>query len=91
LKLTCDESLSNFAFDFNSRRYIEGFQVLAHYAPGKAVQVDPTRPMLKAPGCERLKLKCDDLLSTVPFKINLRRYNLAYSTAVGLCRLNDKI
>jgi hypothetical protein len=30
--------------------------------------------MLKAPGCERLKLKCDDPLSSVGSKFKLRRY-----------------
>jgi len=29
---------------------------------------------LKAPGSERLKLKCDDLLSKFAFNFNLRRY-----------------
>ena len=40
---------------------------------GRAVQVDPIKPTLKAPGTKRLKLWCDILLST-SFKINLRRY-----------------
>jgi hypothetical protein len=31
-------------------------------------------PTLKAPGCKRLKLKCDELLSNFAFKFNLRRY-----------------
>jgi hypothetical protein len=30
--------------------------------PGRAVQVDPIKPTLKAPGTKRLKLKCDELL-----------------------------
>jgi hypothetical protein len=33
------------------------------------------KPKLKPPGTKRLKLKCDKLLSTSAFKINLRRYN----------------
>jgi len=41
---------------------------------GRAVQVDPMKPMVKPPGTERLKLKCDILLSTSAFKSNLRRY-----------------
>ena len=41
---------------------------------GKAVQVDPIKPKLKAPGAKRLKLKCDILLSIFAFKFNLRRY-----------------
>ena len=32
------------------------------------------KPKLKPPGIERLKLKCDILLSTSAFNINLRRY-----------------
>jgi hypothetical protein len=35
------------------------------------------KPMLKAPGTKRLKLKRDIPLSTSAFKINLRRYNVA--------------
>jgi hypothetical protein len=35
------------------------------------------KPMLKAPGSKRLKLKESELLSIVAFKINLRSYNLA--------------
>jgi len=41
---------------------------------GRAVQVDPIKPTLKAPGYARLKLKCDDMLSNFAFKLNLRRY-----------------
>jgi hypothetical protein len=36
-------------------------------------------PKLKSPETERLKLKCDILLSTSAFKINLRRYNMVVS------------
>jgi len=32
--------------------------------------------MLKAPGCERLKVKCDDLLSNVAFNFMLRHYTM---------------
>ena len=43
---------------------------------GRAVQVDPIKPVLKAPGSILLKLRCDDgLLSKVAFDFNLRRYN----------------
>ena len=38
------------------------------------MQVDPMKPTLKAPGSERLKLKCDEPLSNFAFKFNLRRY-----------------
>ena len=47
--------------------------------PGRAVQVDPIKPTLKALGTKRLKLKYGELLSNVAFKFNLRRYNLAFS------------
>jgi len=36
------------------------------------------KPKLKPPGTERLKLKCDMLLSTSAFTTNLRHYNSAF-------------
>ena len=51
--------------------------VVADYCLGRAVQVDPMKPKLKPPGTNRLKLKCDILLSTSAFKVNLRRYTWA--------------
>jgi hypothetical protein len=39
-----------------------------------AVQIDPMKPTLKAPGAKRLKLKYDDPLSNFPFIFNLRRH-----------------
>ena len=49
---------------------------------GEAVQVDPIKPKLKAPGTKRLKVQCDEPLSNFAFKSNSRRYMLArdYST-----------
>ena len=44
--------------------------------PGRAVQVDPFKPTLKAPVSKRLKLKYDILLSNFAFRFNLRRYSL---------------
>ena len=41
---------------------------------GKAVQVDPIKPTLKAPATKRLKLKYDNLRSNFAFHFNLRRY-----------------
>ena len=38
------------------------------------MQVDPIKPALKAPGTKCLKLNCDEPLSNVAFKFNLRRY-----------------
>ena len=45
--------------------------------PGEAVQVDPIKPKLKAPGTKRLKLEYDTLLLSFAFNFNLRRYTLA--------------
>jgi len=58
-------------------------------APGRAVQVDPIKPMLKAPGTKRLKLNGNELHSNFAFKFNMRRYSLdsAGSSAVhGVAR-----
>jgi hypothetical protein len=43
--------------------------------PGRAVQVDPVKLTLKAPGSKRLTLKYDGLISTFAFNFNLRRYS----------------
>ena len=40
------------------------------------MQVDPIKPVLKAPGSMLLKLRCDGPLSSVAFNFNLRRYTL---------------
>ena len=40
------------------------------------MRIYPIKPALKAPGSERLKLKCDDMLSSFAFKFNLRRCNV---------------
>jgi len=48
--------------------------------PGRAVQVDPMRPTLKASGTKRLKLTCGKLLSNLTFKFHLRRYNLGWKS-----------
>jgi hypothetical protein len=47
------------------------------------VQVDPLKPKLKPPGAKRLNLKCDILLSTFAFKVNLRRYSTGIVSCVG--------
>ena len=39
------------------------------------MKVDPIKPTLKSPGTKRLKLNCDDLLLSLGFNFNLRRYN----------------
>jgi len=84
LKLNCDILLSTSAFKFNSRRCtggrrrrVRGFGIRQRNRRGKAVQVDPIKPVLKAPGSVLLKLRCDKLLSTFAFKLKLRRYNAA--------------
>jgi len=41
---------------------------------GRAVQVNPIKPILKAPKTKRLKRKEYELLSNLAFKFNLRRY-----------------
>ena len=41
---------------------------------GGAVQVEPMKSKLKAPGTKCLNLKCGKLLSSFGFKFNLRRY-----------------
>jgi len=41
---------------------------------GRAVQVDPIKPALKAPGTKRLELIYDGPLSDFAFKFKLRRY-----------------
>jgi len=45
---------------------------------GKAVQVAPIKPTLKARGTKRLKLRYDELLSSFAFNLNLRRYDMAF-------------
>jgi len=40
------------------------------------VQVDPIKTTLKPTGTKRLKLNCDELLSTFAFNFNLRRYDM---------------
>ena len=41
---------------------------------GRTVQIDPMKPVLKAPGSMLLKLGNDAPLSNFAFKLNLRRY-----------------
>ena len=43
---------------------------------GRAVQVDPIKPMLKASRTKHLMLTCDEPFSNVAFKFNLRRYTM---------------
>jgi hypothetical protein len=50
---------------------------------GKAAQVDPINPQLKAPGSKRCKLKYNKLRSTFAFNFNMRCYALAYDAHAG--------
>jgi len=49
LKLSYDVPPSNFACKFNLRRYSQSADPI-HAFHGRAVQDDPIKPMLKAPG-----------------------------------------
>ena len=53
------------------------------YYTGRAVQVDPMKPMLEPPATKRLKLNCDILLSTSAFKFNLRQYTPGFTAAAA--------
>jgi len=55
----------------------DGLDGAAQRGHGRAVQVDPVKPTLKAPGTNLLTLKCDEPLSSFAFKFNLRRYTMA--------------
>ena len=73
LKLEYDEVVTSFAFKSNLRRYILGGSKQPHLH-GRAVQLDPMKPTVKAPGTKRLRLKYDRLLSILPqicFQIQL--------------------
>jgi len=45
---------------------------------GGAVQVGPIKSKLKSPGTKRLKLQCDEPLSSFALKFNMRRYSVAF-------------
>ena len=47
------------------------------------MQVDPIKPILKAPETKRLKLKSDGPPSKFAFKINLRRYSVEMRVRAG--------
>ena len=66
------ESLSARAVEAMEEAEREREAAAAH---GRAAQVDPIKPTLKAPGIELLKLKFDEPLSNFAFKFNLRRYS----------------
>ena len=56
------------------------------------MQVDPIKPMLKAPGTKRLKLKHDEPLLNFAFKFNLRhtiKHGQRRGDEVGCCNLKN--
>ena len=50
---------------------------------GRALQLDPIKPMLKAPATKRLKLEYDKLASSFTFNCNLRRYTASHAASSG--------
>ena len=90
LKLEHVKLLSNFAFNFNLRRY-RGDDTEARGQEarpgaelrGRAVQVDPMKPRLKAPGTMLLKLRYDEPHSNFAFNFNLRLYNVDMEVTIA--------
>jgi HPt (histidine-containing phosphotransfer) domain-containing protein len=66
----------------NVANYVKAVGAL-HMVPllGRAVQVDPMKPQLKAPGTKRLKLNYDAPLSSFAFNFSLRHYTWSFRTA----------
>jgi hypothetical protein len=62
-----------------------------HYpaAHGKAVQVEPIKSTLKAPGSKHLRLAHDKLPLNFAFNFNLRRYIMASPSALAVFPLQD--
>ena len=60
---------------------------------GRAGQVYPIKPTLKAPGTERLKLKYEEQLSNFGFKFKFRRYSMAteHPSNVAIALSQEKI
>jgi len=83
LMLQYEEPHSNLVFSFElrhcgtarienwERQYNESFE---KEQPGRAVQVEPMKPILKPPGTKCLKLTRDKLVSGFALKCNLRSY-----------------
>jgi len=75
--------LSNFALNSNLCRYSVGSaeRRVGHHilwgaaGRGGAVQLEPMKPTLKPPGSERMKVRCDDVLSNFALTFQLRLYN----------------
>jgi hypothetical protein len=62
--------------DSTPEHELEGWNKLQHGVSdlGRAVQIDPMKPMLKAPGSNLLKLKYDVLLSNFAVNFSLSHY-----------------
>ena len=74
LKLKYEKLLSSFTFNFQLAPLHTGRH--PGVPPrGRAVQVEPMKRVLKAPGTKHLKAQYDALFSSFAFKFNLRRYN----------------
>ena len=69
--------IDHFITDYDRNGQYTGFPTLGleWQKLGRAVQVDPIKPTLKAPGTKRLKLEYDELLSSFAFSFNLRRFS----------------
>ena len=55
------------------------------------MQIDPIKPMLKAPTTKRLKQRNYELLSSSAFDINLRCYNLGECGITECFRVKQQI
>ena len=82
-KVDLSRSVTGLAFQYGELDV--SFKTRVTSALGRAVQVDPLKPMLKAPGTYRLKLEYDKRLSDFAFSFNLRHYSSAAS-----CRLSSR-
>ena len=55
------------------------------------MHANPTKPTLKAPGTERLKLKYEELLSNFGIKFDLRRYIKDVMMSSGVVGVAKKV
>jgi len=60
-------------------------EVTTLHIPGRAVQVDPIKSTLKAPGTKRSKPNYDEPPSKFAFKFNLRRYTRGRACRLASC------
>jgi len=88
LSLQEEEEQGHFSFSVQGCRLVPrhmdgGVQGETPWMPrhGQAVQVDPIKPTLTAPGTKRLKLKYDKPLSSFAYNFHLRRYNTEEAAA----------